>query len=623
MLVTIYHIFLAIIGLGILVFIHELGHYWMARRVGMRVETFSIGFGNAIWKWDRPNGERWQVGWLPIGGFVRIAGTDKDGSVDPYSIPDGFFGKSPWDRMKVAFMGPFVNFLFAILLYIVIWFAGGKFSPFILQNSYIGMLHPASELVDQGLRPGDQVTSITPPSKSDSDMIALKGHTEHDQLHLEGYRIDYRNQEYTPFSVDVASIKNMEGNKTTGILLPARTLYYQKSSRAQVNQLKNYGVELGDQLLWLDGQLLFSTHQIPKILSAELSLLTIERDGEILFKLSPRSTINDFRLDPVTREELTDWQWEANLNLTPLRNLTFIPYELTGDNYVLDRIPYLDGTEPNELFIKNSPKDLIDPLQPGDRILAVDGQAVSSADQLLEKIQQKYYSFIVQRNKGPFQVEEKKEAEAIFLEDRQLAEIEEIAMNIGSDQGATSYGSYVLIGPYSEEALLQAVQEQEGKLEDISRMGKAEKYELLSLHPLFNATSFGDALVRHNPSPEGPIIHSIKGVWLGLVSIITGQASNGQILGPVGIVSATADSFGISWLNALYWLAVISLNLAIINLLPLPVLDGGSICISLCEIVTGRRMTISMLEKLIIPFILAVLILIIWFTFNDFLRIIF
>ncbi len=57
----------AILGLGFLVFIHELGHYWVARRQGMRVEAFSIGFGKALysWEWD---GVKWQICWLPFGG---------------------------------------------------------------------------------------------------------------------------------------------------------------------------------------------------------------------------------------------------------------------------------------------------------------------------------------------------------------------------------------------------------------------------------------------------------------------------------------------------------------------------------------------------------------------------
>ncbi len=63
MIINLIYILLAILGLSFLIFIHELGHYWMARRVGMRVETFAIGFGKPIYSWVR-DGVKWQVGWL-------------------------------------------------------------------------------------------------------------------------------------------------------------------------------------------------------------------------------------------------------------------------------------------------------------------------------------------------------------------------------------------------------------------------------------------------------------------------------------------------------------------------------------------------------------------------------
>ena len=63
--------------LTIVVFIHELGHYWMARRVGMRVESFGIGFGRPIVTWLH-NGVKWNICWLPFGGYVKIAGMEKE-----------------------------------------------------------------------------------------------------------------------------------------------------------------------------------------------------------------------------------------------------------------------------------------------------------------------------------------------------------------------------------------------------------------------------------------------------------------------------------------------------------------------------------------------------------------
>src|SRR5579863_1540287 len=117
---SIIHIIFAILGLGFLIFIHELGHYIVARRKGMKVEAFSIGFGKAIYSW-KYQGVNWQIGILPFGGYVKIAGMQREGTLEPHQIQDGFYGKAPWSRIQVALAGPLVNIGFAVVLFFVIW----------------------------------------------------------------------------------------------------------------------------------------------------------------------------------------------------------------------------------------------------------------------------------------------------------------------------------------------------------------------------------------------------------------------------------------------------------------------------------------------------------------------
>ena len=89
MIYSIIYVILAAFGLGFLIFIHELGHYFMARRVGMTVEAFAIGFGKPVLSWEC-NGVKWHICALPFGGYVRIAGMEKKGKLEPHQIPDGF-----------------------------------------------------------------------------------------------------------------------------------------------------------------------------------------------------------------------------------------------------------------------------------------------------------------------------------------------------------------------------------------------------------------------------------------------------------------------------------------------------------------------------------------------------
>src|SRR5476649_801857 len=154
MLMSIFYLLLAILGLGFLIFIHELGHYFVARRVGMTVEVFSIGFGPAIRQWTI-QGVKWQLCMLPFGGYVRIAGMDKKGNLEPHQIPDGFYGKKPLDRIKVALAGPAVNILFAFVAFCLIWMSGGQEKPFQETTNVIGYVDPQSKLYSNGVRPGD------------------------------------------------------------------------------------------------------------------------------------------------------------------------------------------------------------------------------------------------------------------------------------------------------------------------------------------------------------------------------------------------------------------------------------------------------------------------------------
>jgi regulator of sigma E protease len=159
MIMSIFYLLLAILGLGFLIFIHELGHYFVARRVGMTVEVFSIGFGPPIREWTF-QGVKWKLCMLPFGGYVAIAGMNKKGNLEPHQIPDGFYGKKPLDRIKVAFAGPFVNIVFAFAAFCAIWVTGGQEKPFQEYTNVIGYVDPQSKLYINGIRPGDELTTL-------------------------------------------------------------------------------------------------------------------------------------------------------------------------------------------------------------------------------------------------------------------------------------------------------------------------------------------------------------------------------------------------------------------------------------------------------------------------------
>lgn len=153
-----------LVVLTALVFVHELGHYWVARRCGVRVEVFSVGFGPEIYGWTDRRGTRWKLSWIPIGGYVKMFGemepvAPTDGPVMPASPQDlavSFQTKTVGQRSAIVAAGPIANFLFAILLlagtYMVV---GQPHTP-----AQVGAVVPGSAAERAGLQAGDVIARI-------------------------------------------------------------------------------------------------------------------------------------------------------------------------------------------------------------------------------------------------------------------------------------------------------------------------------------------------------------------------------------------------------------------------------------------------------------------------------
>ncbi len=150
--------------IGPLIFVHELGHYYVGRWFGVKAEAFSIGFGREIFGWTDKRGTRWKVGWLPLGGYVRFKGdmnpasqpTDEWLSLPAEERAQTFQSKKLWQRFLIVAAGPVTNFLAAILLFIGIFATVGyPTSPAIVTGIVAGA--PADRA---GIVPGDRIVEI-------------------------------------------------------------------------------------------------------------------------------------------------------------------------------------------------------------------------------------------------------------------------------------------------------------------------------------------------------------------------------------------------------------------------------------------------------------------------------
>jgi regulator of sigma E protease len=153
-------VFLALVT--IVIFVHELGHYWVARRNGVRIEVFAIGFGPEILGWTDSLGTRWKIGSIPLGGYVRMFGeTDADSGVDgPALTPEeqavSFHHKRLGQRVAIVFAGPAVNFIFAAVVWAILFAVVGVPA----HQAAVGSVSPGSAAAAAGLRAGDRIVEI-------------------------------------------------------------------------------------------------------------------------------------------------------------------------------------------------------------------------------------------------------------------------------------------------------------------------------------------------------------------------------------------------------------------------------------------------------------------------------
>ena len=184
----------------VVVFIHEYGHYYFAKRYGVGVTDFSIGFGQEIFGWNDKSGTRWKICWIPLGGYVKFFGdrnvfsqADQEKIIKRYNEEDRkklFVLKPLYQRVLIVFGGPLANFLLALVIFFSIYtFIGKDFTPAVInevQNdspAMVGGLKQNDVILEID---GNEVKSIMDVSKyimmSTDDFIDFKVKRSYDEL---------------------------------------------------------------------------------------------------------------------------------------------------------------------------------------------------------------------------------------------------------------------------------------------------------------------------------------------------------------------------------------------------------------------------------------------------------
>lgn len=268
-----------IVALGLVVTFHEFGHFWVARRCGVKVQVFSVGFGKPLWTWRGKDETRYQVAAVPLGGYVKML----DHEVDPVTdeeVQHSFRAKSVGQRMAIVVAGPVANFIFAVLaLWVMLMIGMPAVKP------VVGEVEEGSIAASAGLAPEMEITAVDGRRVNDWQDINLalvrrigdaqtriqvtapEGGTEELTLDLSGWQFD-PDREST-----IASL----GMNVFQPAIHTTLAYVMENSPAE-----DAGLQVGDKILSPDGTQSWEWEQIRDFIAArpgETFSLWIERNG--------------------------------------------------------------------------------------------------------------------------------------------------------------------------------------------------------------------------------------------------------------------------------------------------------------------------------------------------------
>ena len=269
-----------IITIGVLVTVHEFGHFWVARRLGVKVLTFSVGFGNAIWKRISKDGVEYRIAAIPLGGYVKML-DEREANVPAELAPQAFNRASVWTRIAVASAGPIANFLFAIVAFAAMYMVGVRDL-----RPVLGDIAADSAAGRAGLQAGMEVVAVDDTAVSSWEeltfaLVARVGNDEPVQLRVQNQAA---NERYL-LPAGAMSLTGHEADIAGHVGLRPRTPAWPAvvNSVAEGGPAERAGVQVGDQLTHWNDELIASFPALTeKIAAAKGNTVTLRllRDGQ-------------------------------------------------------------------------------------------------------------------------------------------------------------------------------------------------------------------------------------------------------------------------------------------------------------------------------------------------------
>ncbi len=531
----------AAIMLGVLIFVHETGHYLIGKWSGIAVEIYSIGFGPPIWSFKRGHTE-YRLSWLPLGGFVKFYGMIASESI-PDEVRGKDFGSAPlWAKYATVAAGPLANFLLAIILFSVLGFSGIPKPLAVIYD-----VQPKGVAAKAGLQFGDRITSINGLTISSWEEMsqaisALPGKQAQLQIERSGKMLDVEVVPDTVKGTDLIGRTREIGRiGVANVAVPA-VIYIESADSIAATS----GLRTGMRILsvTVDGE----TRDIQFFRELELYLRATIESGKSKITLNVAETHKD---------------GTANLERAQAISLDL---KTANKPFSLNDLGIQDG----QLLVGD--RKQVSQLQKNDRIIAWNDKALNSFFEYLsaqEDHRVDSVNLTIQRGFERMTIQVPLE-----LVDRQMP--------------SGKVEIYIL-----RVQMLGALAEPKPNI---------ERHD-----DLFSAVYFG---VAHTWKQT-------KNLTTIIANLFTGQLPIKALGGPISIAVVAGGAAEAGWQVFIDTMAVISINLALLNFLPFPALDGGQILLFSFEAIRRRRLSEEALEHFQKIGFVIILALVVLATYND------
>lgn len=255
----------AILLLGPLIAIHEFGHYFVARKLGVKVLVYSIGFGPTILKWtSKKSGIQYQISALPLGGYVKML-DEREENVAEADLPYAFNRQHPWKRIAIVAAGPLINLIFAILLFWVLFLPSQE-----QLNTRVGKVLADTPAAAAQMQVGDKITAIdgTPVTTWEKLNFALVDRVgESGKIQVQAERAG----EIKTFSLPIQNFLNDQSQSPLDVL---GFTPYRPQIPAIVSKLSEdgaairQGMQVGDQIIAIDGVKMNDWYDVVQVVQA-------------------------------------------------------------------------------------------------------------------------------------------------------------------------------------------------------------------------------------------------------------------------------------------------------------------------------------------------------------------